>query len=327
MRQHGAIRGIIEGKRAVLGETDMGRKVKRVVLVWCMAGVLLQGCAKGTEADDAGIEVYYKNLEGTELLKETYEISGTSLDEQVRELLDAMQKTPDPDKEASVFPEGVKVTGWEMSDSDLTLSFNHAYQEMDVAEELLLRAAVVQTLVQAAGIDYVAFYVGGHPLLDADGTEEGYMSEESFVENIGSTLHSYQDTSLCLYFADASGDGMVKEEVRVRYNSNTSKEKLIMEQLLKGPSSPDAYPTIPPQTKILGVSVKDSVCYVNLDEGFLDTVYQVSPKVAVYSVVNSLVDGGEAGKVQILVNGRSDLLFQESVDLSEPLSRELKYVE
>ena len=53
------------------------------------------------------------------------------------------------------------------------------------------------------------------------------------MQNIGSALNSYQKTELTLYFAAADGNGLAVETVNVRYNSNTSLQKLILEQLLK----------------------------------------------------------------------------------------------
>ena len=153
------------------------------------------------------------------------------------------------------------------------------------------------------------------------------MNHDSFVENTGSSIHTYQEGSLHLFFANETGDKLTEEIVSVRYNSNMSVEKLITEQLIKGPSMEGAYPTLPPETKILGVSVRDGICYVNFDEGFLDMDYKISPQVRIYSVVNSIVAGGETGQVQILVNGKADATYQGSVGLEKPLSRNLEIVE
>ena len=55
----------------------------------------------------------------------------------------------------------------------------------------------------------------------------------------------------------------------VRYSSNVSKEKLIVEKLIQGPSGTEAYPTINPNTNLLSVTTKDGICYVNFDSTFL----------------------------------------------------------
>ena len=190
-----------------------------------------------------------------------------------------------------------------------------------------MRAATVHTLEQIGGVDYIKFTVEGEELRDSEGKEEGYMNHDSFVENTGSSIHTYQEGSLHLFFANETGDKLTEEIVSVRYNSNMSVEKLITEQLIKGPSMEGAYPTLPPETKILGVSVRDGICYVNFDEGFLDMDYKISPQVRIYSVVNSIVAGGETGQVQILVNGKADATYQGSVGLEKPLSRNLEIVE
>ena len=65
----------------------------------------------------------------------------------------------------------------------------------------------------------------------------------------------------------------------------------------------------------------------NLDEGFLNNTYTIDPKITIYAIVNSIVDGGASSQVQILVNGESDITYMGTVDLSKPLSRDQNLVE
>ena len=172
----------------------------------------------------------------------------------------------------------------------------------------------MQTLVQVDGIDFVSFYVGDDVLKDREGIPIGLMSADDFVQNTGSSLSSYQVTSLNLYFSNEDGTKLVSEKINdVHYSSNTSIEKLIVEQLMRGPASSKAQATIPKDTKLLGVSVKDGICYVNLGlpNIFFDgRVYNQKPEVAIYSTVNSIIESGNASRVQILVNGASDVTYK-----------------
>ena len=76
-----------------------------------------------------------------------------------------------------------------------------------------------------------------------------------------------------------------------------------------------------PNTKILGVSIAEGICYVNLDSNFLTVINNVSTEVAVYSIVNSLVELDNINKVQILVNGEVPPTFSNST-----FERNLDYV-
>ena len=69
---------------------------------------------------------------------------------------------------------------------------------------------------------------------------------------------------------------------------------------------------INPETKIINILTKDGICYVNLDSSFLTVVNNVSTEVAVYSIVNSLVELDNINKVQILVNGEVPPTFSNS---------------
>lgn len=68
---------------------------------------------------------------------------------------------------------------------------------------------------------------------------------------------------------------------------------------------------INPETKIINILTKDGICYVNLDSSFLTVVNNVSTEVAVYSIVNSLVELDNINKVQILVNGEVPIYLQQ----------------
>lgn len=296
-----------------------------VCILLCLS--LLAGCRKGKEPEEGESFICYVNTEDTALVKEKYEMKGENAEEKVQNLLNAMQKEPDSIEYKSVFPEKLKIQDWTLSDKKLEIHFNSTYEKLSAAKEVLLKAAVVRTLSQLSEVEYVCFFIENSPLTDNLGKEVGYMRAEDFVQNTGSLLYSYQVGELKLYFANEQGNAMITENISVRYNSNTSIEKLIVEQLLKGPSKEGLYPVIPPETKVLGVSVKDNVCYVNLDEGFLNNTYTIDPKITIYAIVNSIVDGGASSQVQILVNGESDITYMGTVDLSKPLSRDQNLVE
>ena len=115
--------------------------------------------------------------------------------------------------------------------------------------------------------------------------------------------------------------------MEVRYNSNVSREKLIVGKLMKGPETSAPKATINPDTNLLSVTTKDGICYVNFDKTFLKGAYDVKPQVTIYSLVNSLTQGTGVGKVQISINGENHVKYMQTVDLSQPLEADLGWNE
>ena len=66
---------------------------------------------------------------------------------------------------------------------------------------------------------------------------------------------------------------------------------------------------------------------MNFNEGFLSPNYSIDPTVALSSLANSIIEGGTANQVQLAVNGDTNVLFQDVVDLSKPIERNLDVVE
>ena len=213
-----------------------------------------------------------------------------------------------------VIPEDVELLDFDFEHNQLYLDFSPEYKKMPKVYEVLCRAAIVRTLGQIDGVEYVDFQVNGEPLTDLEGKEIGLMNEDQFIENAGEEINAYKTADLTLYFSNKAGDKLVGQRVAMEYNSNISLEKLIVEQLIAGPPFEGAYPTIPSETKLLNISIKDNICYVNLDEGFLGTGYNVIESIPVYSIVNSLIENTDAQKVQISINGETNRMFRESIN-------------
>lgn len=109
----------------------------------------------------------------------------------------------------------------------------------------------------------------------------------------------------------------MKETVSAYYNSNVPVEREVVERLLKGPKTEGLKPTLSSNTKILGVSIIEGICYVNLDKSFLSDSMDVQEKLPIYSIVNSLTDACNIRAVQILVEGETKVTFRETMELDE----------
>ena len=291
-----------------------------MLLAGCLClSVMLASCGKRTDVGKEGPFIYCLNEERTGLTKISYDFPEGNAEETARAVLEELKEPAEEIEYTAPIPKEVKVQGCRLRGSILDVDFNSAYLEMGALEEKLVRAAVVQSLVLIDGINAVSFTVDGEMLKDSTGFPVGLMNEDDFVENTGSSPTAYQTDTLTLYFADKEGDSLVPREVDVRYSSNVSREKLIVEKLMQGPSGSGAYPTINPDANLLSVTIKDGICYVNFDSTFLTGAYDVLPEVTVYSIVNSLVEGTEAQQVQITINGETDAKYMETVDLSQPL--------
>lgn len=298
-----------------------------IVLPMLWAAVfLLSACSRRTDVMAGDSYIYCLNEDRTGLVKVSFEIPEGEPEEMAEAVLKELGKPSEDIEYVQAVPEGVTVQSCKVNDTIAYIDFSAGYQEIPPLEEKLVRAAVVQSLLCVDEIHGVLFSVNGESLKDASGTYIGLMNGDDFVENTGA-LSSYESDTLTLYFANEAGDKLIEQKMDVKYSSNISKEKLIVEMLMRGPKKSGAYPTLNPNVTLLGVTVKDGICYVTFDGEFMNSVYDVKPEVTVYSIVNSLTAGTQAEKVQIMVNGEKNVKYMETIDLSQPLHQDLDWVE
>lgn len=274
---------------------------------------MFSGCSQQNEEEEDGYKIWYMNQDETRLEYQTFDLGAEDTEGLFTQMLEKIRQQPEDEKLKPVLPEAVRVDGYQIEHNQLYLDFSMEYQSMPKVYEVLCRAAIVRTLCQIPAIDYIGFRVDGQALSDLNGKVVGLMNEDQFIENAGEEINAYKTADLTLYYANAAGDKLVTQRVAMEYSSNISLEKLVVEQLISGPPFEGAYPTIPDATKLVSITIKDGICYVNLDEGFLASGYNVAESIPIYSIVNSLVDNTSAQKVQISINGETNLQFRESI--------------
>lgn len=300
---------------------------KRIVCILLSFVLLLSlaGCGNNNESKGE-YQVYYMNMEMSKIVAEEYDSTGAEGEELIEELLVKLKSAPDSSKLRQTIPANVNVNSFKINGAYLYIDFSEEYKSLKPTEEVLVRAAIVKTLIQANVCSLVAFTVNSEPLLNAAGNLVGSMSGDSFVENPGKQINSSVETTLTLYFASKDGTSLVKETRTVHYSTNISMEKLIMEQLIEGPKKSGATATVPSATKLITVSVVDGVCYVNLGDSFKNQSADVNEEIVLYSIVNSLTEGQNVTKVQISVNGNTDGKLRYTYDLSKMYERDMSYL-
>lgn len=301
-------------------------KGNRIIVGIVLSLLLMMITACGSESADSGTiyNIYYVNNEETKIFTSEYITETQNTEALLDELLEQLGTMGERMEYIAPLANDFALLGYTLDNGQLTLDFDEQYKKMDLIREVLVRAAIVRTVTQIPEIDYVAFTIQGEMLTDGAGVAVGTMAADTFIDNAGNEINAYEKVNLRLYFANEAGDGLVEENRRnVVYNSNIPMEKLVVEQLLQGPMMSGAYPTINPLTKIVSVNLKDGVCYVNLNEEFLNQPYNVSSEVTIYSITNSLVELPNVNKVQISVSGNTDILYRENVSLNNVFERNL----
>lgn len=273
----------------------------------CCLMMLLAGC--GQKEKKADFYLYYLDIDYTGIVPVEYEMQAQDANGMILEALDMLGTETKNVKYTKTMPSDVKVEDYLLDQGTLSLYFNVEYKELETFREVMVRSAIVKTMLQVPDVDAVVFFVSGNPLQDGAGHLVGTMDENFFLDDFGQETESLLSATLVLYYASADGQSLVREEKDVYYSSNVPMERLVLDYLMKKPDTDGAQSVFPSNTKVLSVSVADGVCYVNLDSTFLNQTGNIAENVAIYSIVNSLTELDRVGKVQITFSGKDNQMI------------------
>lgn len=275
---------------------------KTILLLAFLAVFLLAACGKKKQGEASEPEEYLVVINKTDMthVKVAYEISSGKTEDAVSELLEALGSYTD-DEYMSPLSDKAVVRSWAFSDGMASVYFESSYYDLVITDEVLMRAAIVETLCQLENVEDVSFFVDDAPLT-IQGTVIGRMNSNSFLYDMAA---SNETTKVVLYYPDESLEGLAEVTREVKIDARYTDEQLVLEELLKGPQSGEgAVRAVPDGTRLLNVVTKDMVCYVNLSADFLTYSDNMPDTFTVYSIVNSLSEISGVSSVVISVEGQ-----------------------
>lgn len=291
--------------------------------------VCLAGCSGEHVEGGIPYQVYYLDEEGTGLESDQYFYNGNKEDivKIITELLEKLM-TENPDGHYKpVVSADIEINDFQLKENQLSLYFTAAYQNLEGIDEVLVRAAIVKTLCQVEGVDYVEFFVEDQPLM-IRGESIGLMSSDSFILDFGGE-QAEQSKQVTLYFADEGGQRLRTFSAKVTYNAARPLAQMLVQKLIDGPDSiPQADTShiraaVPSDTVLNSTTIRNKVCYVDLSREFTKMVSGVSSDVVIYSVVNTLCELPNVNKVQFMIDGKPQDKYGEMGNFYLPFERNL----
>ena len=298
--------------------------------VLILSVLLLASCGKrdtNTEKPEGAFYIYYLSSDKDKLTYELYEpeeaVSTEAMITRFREKIAA----PENEKENSpLLDKTVQINSTAVDGTCLDIDFDSNYLRMDPARQVLARAGLVMTYTQLPDISSVLFTVDGKAVTNSDGDEIGELTADMFIENSGRDINSYETDQVKLYFADETGSALLREDRKIYHTGGQSLEWAVVERVIGGPKVMGHYATVPQNTEILSVTAANNVCYVNLSHEFLDNTMGIKGRVAIYSIVNSLVESCKVNNVQLSVEGDMKITFRDNIKLDVPFEEDLSLV-
>ncbi len=311
---------------------------QRMLLTWILVICCLAGCSremtevKSSELkSDGSYRIYYLNSERNSLVTHTYHPESTDFEGIKEEIIEAF-KSPDSADVVSAIPEEVKINSAVTGINEIDVDFSAEYLSLDVISELLLRGALVRTLLQLPGVDIIRFTVDSQALKIA-GEEVGPMSEDTFIVPTEDSINSYRNAQLTLYLPSETGK-LLKRKVRtVYYSTNVNTERLVIEEMLKKPEESGVLPVAVEGTLVSDLSVNDGICTVDFSEEINNAPPSenvTDPETILYAFTNSLIDSCEKDHitgVRFKVGGSSEGRFRNQVNLDQIFYRNAEVVE
>lgn len=312
------------------------KKIKLILLLVCT--LLITACTsqeeestEQSELQNNQIYAYCVNSDKTGVVQNIYSLDeNKDLSQNVSEVINYLSEIEATEDYQTPIPEGIDYIdndvkshhGW------LEVSFSIVYDSVDADSLLFFKTCVVETLLQIKGVEIVSLSLTDLASADAEtATVTENFNQEAFTLSFGDASGYKQSETIGLYFANESGEALKEYRKTVEISNNMSLARIVVEALIEGPEGEGYQATIPENTTIRNISVKDGICYVDFSDEFYNTDNPLKNDIIVYSIVNSLAELPTVSKVQFLKNGEKQQFFRETMPFDGIFERNLDLIE
>lgn len=282
---------------------------KMIGLVSCVIIIIatvltLMAEKQDDEAKVINLDLYFFNDNYTSIVAENRDIKYDWAKNLPQIILDELKKGPADSKNKPLFSDDVVLLSVTEKNNDVVVDFSKEYIANDSPKAFLSTYAIVKSLCQLHDVERVCVTVDGEDIIASDGTIIGYMSDDDI--DLISDTNTKDSKTLKLYFMDAETENLVLETRTIKITDTIPVEQYVVNELIKGPESPDSKNLLSSDTELISAQTTDSVCFVNFKSGFVEknTGNGKNEELILYSIINSLCEIDSINSVQFLVDGK-----------------------
>ncbi|MFV0519297.1 MAG: GerMN domain-containing protein [Lachnospirales bacterium] len=313
----------------------LNRKIVYILLVILFIGIIFSFAYSYYEQHDNALlteeSAFLFNSKNYELARTNHYVDyNKSKEEIIRDLYNLLATYTEEGNLTFVVPKSVSLINFELDDDGiLYLNFDSAFNEISSMEASILKSSLVWSMTSLNFVNGVIFEVEDIELINNFTEDDLVFDRSNIIINPKFNSAKVVNKSLVLYFPKADSSGMLYTEIRdTLTNEEYSEERIVVEELLKGTTLENATGVFPKDTKLRDISTADGICQIDLSSNFVTNNSNIPAEqvASVYAIVNSLTEIKYIDKVQFLIESKKTNPFN-SVDISQPLTKETKYIE
>jgi len=298
--------------------------MKKTLVILLIFSLLVLASACFARDKRAEITLYYANEGNSEVLTEKRTVTIPRDKSLPQVALEELLKGPETDGLKSTIPDGTKLLELDIKDKIATVNLSGDFTGFPctMAESMAI-ISIVNTLTDLDGIEQVRILVEGNDLIAPSGKPYGLLKSYN-IQEINRDLNKQVIT---LYFPDEQAMYVVPEQREVSKDKPIA--EIIVEELMKGPKTPELEPTtIPEEAKLLSVEIKDRIAYVNFSSELVEKHVggSTGEMMTILPIVNSLTELPEVEKVQFLVEGKKVKTLAGHITFDEAFERSENYI-
>lgn len=253
----------------------------------------------------AKLDMYYLNEKHTGIIAERHTVRYSDRYDLVGVIVSELRDGPDNSRHGRIMPSDTEILSINFTDDEsVVIDLSGQFLTDDASRNVLNTYAVTKSVCSDGTLKRVMVTVNGGEITDQDGNRLGYIAAADI--NLEDEEYSSEMRDVVLYFSDASGSGLVREERTITITDQQPVEQYIINELIKGPADSSMRQVLSEDTVLMSVDVEDNICYLNFKSNFLskNSGGEAHERLVIYSIVNSLTELNTINRVQFLMDGK-----------------------
>ncbi len=251
-------------------------------------------------------------------------INSKSDNEIIRYIIELLAKGVEGSKYESTIDDNIKLKQVSVLNSRVILDFTNEYYNQSAINELYMRSSIVRSITELDRFSSVEFYVESNPLKTGDSKMIGKLRKQDVLLTYDEATNRNEQQILTIYFPNEDNLLLVPTIVEVTASPNRKIEDIVIDQLISADKK-----LLPLGVELLNVYTHEGICFIDFSSEFKTSPLpqDISERIAIYAIVNSLVELTHISKVQILVNGKIEFVFQKNLSLNRIFIKNYSLIE